>query len=375
MDFVAVNNVLRNVATLIEVQRNLPRPFNVFDLADVKHYETRHSAIIAGILGWSEKALCEFIKRFFHEDISNVPMKDTSVSTEYIIDIDGEQRRLDILIRVGQEVCVVIENKILTEDHSNQLEAYWEWLQRQCQQRKYLVYLTLSGSPSSENFPNDKYICLSYEKSIRDFLLYCATLTNMDTRFNSAVLQYAEFWENWFMQSDELTDKVCSEILNSEANYLAAEQVFLYFRTAKHRLIKRILQSWQNTKERNGFIPLGRAEELTGSSCDTFSFKWNDTYAIGFEFTNYFNDLHYGVFDNKEVNSRLPFLGWKCSPWWPAYKSLQSNERVRYLGDNGAICLTDQQAIFSALDSAFDETINLLSANPDVFGGMSQQKQ
>ena len=275
MDLEAVDKLLKEVSFEIEHQKRLPRHFNVFNIADVRHYETRHSAILAGLLGWdgSRKPLCQFLKMFIYKDIQEDELKNVVVSTEYTIDVDNEKRRIDILLQVGRELCVIIENKIYSDDHSTQLAAYYKWLQTQKYKRKELVYLTLHGSPSSEGFPDEKYIRLSYEKNIRDFLTVCSALTNLDERFNSTALQYAEFWENWFMESDELKKNVVDEILKSKENYQAAEQIFNAYREAKYKLISNLLQSWQNKIEANGYILCDKASEMIGNQYVKMSFN------------------------------------------------------------------------------------------------------
>lgn len=373
MVFDILGRLLSDISKEIEIQHRLPKQFNVFELTEVRHYETRHSAILAGILGWkgSRKPLCQFLKMFLPEEsFSDEQLKNASVFTEYAIYINNEQRRLDILIKIGDDVFVVIENKIYTEDHSMQLEAYRSWLDTlQHHTKRYLIYLTLDGRKSSENFSDDKYICLSYKKDIRDFLVNSAALTNIDTRFNSTLLQYTEFWENWFMQSEELNEKIREKILASKENYQAAEQVFLAFKDAKHQLIKNLLQSWQDRKA-SEFLPCDKANDMIGKFWEKMSFTWNDNYIFGFEFSaNYFTNLCYGVIGKEAVQDwQSTFDGWgKSPPWWPAYKFIQ-NDKIRHLGDNSEICISEADEIFRVLDEAFYETVRLLNEHQEYFG-------
>ncbi len=368
MELKFIKSLLSEVS---EIQRRLSIRFNVFDIADVRHYETRHSAILAGILQWegSRKPLDFFLKRVFNQiDLSEKQLADLSVSTECWIDVKDEKRRLDILIR-SKDICVVIENKIFTEDHTNQLDAYKEWMDKQNCSYCRLVYLTLKGTESSEGFSEEQYVRISWRTDIRDFLVYCSSLTNIDLRFNSTALQYAEFWENWFMATNGISDL----ILSSKENYLAAQGIFHAFTEAKYKLIKNTLKNWQNNIKE---LPVDKdcnVDKLNGEACEKILFKWNAKYRIGFEFGgSNFSKLLYGVIGDGEVSNRTPFNGWEASSWWPAYKKIQ-NKEISELGENSEICLSNIQEIYQVLNSAFNEIIDFVQNHPESFAAKNSQ--
>ena len=56
--------------------------------------------------------------------------------------------------------------------------------------------------------------------------------------------------------------------------------------------------------------------------------------------------------------------GWKQTPWWPAWKSIDA----RNLGDNVHLCIAKRKRIYIALDDAFDEIIKMLKQNETLFG-------
>jgi len=368
----ALDNLLKQVSFEIELQKRLPPKFNVFELCGIQHYEARHSAILTGILGWngSREPLREFLRLFCDIDDPGC-LRNVSVITEHKIRIKREDRRLDIFIKIDNEIYIAIENKIYTEDHSGQLEAYSEWLEKQQPQssKRFLFYLTLGGRKSSEWEEKEKYICLSYQEDILKFLRSCAKITNIDQRFNSAILQYIEFWENRFMQADELKNKTCKKILSSLENFQAAKQIYETFWGAKIKLIKDALSEWQeNVKKDKKLSIIEHAMDLSGTNqYEKMSFIWNDDFFISFEFVSKnFLDLAYGISCPISKNDRPNIAGWDTSDWWPAFKYI-SDGRVKYIGNNPDICF-EQDLIKNVLNAALGEILSLLEERKDIFG-------
>ena len=160
-----------------------------------------------------------------------------------------EQRRLDILIKINNRLLIIIENKIFSNDHDQQLKSYSDWLETQPAEEKYLVYLTLYGTLSIEGFSEDKYKCLSYKKDIIQWLKDCSSLTQFDMRYHLALFQYQEFWEKWFMETNELNEKIIQLIISNSTSYNSAKQIAADFGKARIHLISSTLQKWQKTKQ------------------------------------------------------------------------------------------------------------------------------
>jgi hypothetical protein len=84
---------------------------------------------------------------------------------------------LDILVETpDNNARLVIENKIYAGDQTNQLKRYANHIK----DKGILLYLTLDGHEASEEslggLSSDKYICISYEKEIREWLDECLCL-------------------------------------------------------------------------------------------------------------------------------------------------------------------------------------------------------
>jgi len=80
----------------------------------------------------------------------------------YAIEIFREKFNIDILIKSKKEV-IILENKIETTDHSQQLSSYLKTMQYQGYKDEniYIVYLTLFGDEPTETSIRDRVINIS----------------------------------------------------------------------------------------------------------------------------------------------------------------------------------------------------------------------
>jgi hypothetical protein len=156
---------------LKQLEKILNEP-NIFNILKIEKRETLHSNFLAWLLNPKEshglkdkflkKILNEFYKKdqYYGMDLS----KNIEVTTEHVID-DG---RIDILIKdLKNKKIVLIENKIETKEHDEQLTRYKNWVEKNFSKTDYkeyvLVYLTLYGdSPKTET----TYIPFSYKKIV-----------------------------------------------------------------------------------------------------------------------------------------------------------------------------------------------------------------
>ena len=156
--------------------------FNVFSAIGIERKEIRHSALLASFLdpngfhGMSDLFLKEFLNRI---DFTHFPVKDARVFTEEVI---SNNRRLDIdICSKDGKYKVVIENKIYTSDHDQQLNAYLEDLKKQKLTDYKLVYLTLYGEKPIEDIKEDEthLICLSYKDDIIQIIDSVSSINNL----------------------------------------------------------------------------------------------------------------------------------------------------------------------------------------------------
>jgi hypothetical protein len=143
---------------------------NIFRALKVERREIRHSNFIAYLLdpnenhGLNEILLKKVLQEIFSE------ATDASKAIYYADEIDygnvevrREWRNIDILIITENEV-LVIENKVDTEDHSNQLERYKEISKSAFPDKnRVYIYLTPFGTSPRDEVSARDYINYSYQ--------------------------------------------------------------------------------------------------------------------------------------------------------------------------------------------------------------------
>ena len=142
---------------------------NIFRALSIERKELRHSNFIAYILdprenhGLKDIVLRKLLRDLFTESKS---LDRTIFDADYIdlnnIEIRREWRNIDILIVLKNDV-IVIENKVDSVDHSNQLRRYRKIVEESFQAKKrHYVYLTPFGNDPQDAESRSCYINYSY---------------------------------------------------------------------------------------------------------------------------------------------------------------------------------------------------------------------
>ena len=165
-----------------------PEPFNVFSVLRKETDEVHlHSRFLHALLNYRpapdnpRKNLADFLHSVVH--IDNF---DSDRAT-----VERESNNIDILIRDHSSMqAVVIENKIWARDQSQQLRRYAEQLK--CQgYTPYLLYLTLYGTPPSEDRADGlEYECISYKEDLPPWLKRCQKRAYDEPALRESVAQY-----------------------------------------------------------------------------------------------------------------------------------------------------------------------------------------
>ena len=153
---------------------------NIFRILNISKTEIRHSNFLAWLLDpyESHNLRDAFLKRFLL-DIS-VELDLASIEN---IEIRREWRNIDLLI-IAENMVVCIENKVESNEHSDQLSRYKKIVQESFPNKKSIfVYLTPNQTTVSDN----EYILYSYEQ-IAEILKRMISLFNRN--ITSEVLQY-----------------------------------------------------------------------------------------------------------------------------------------------------------------------------------------
>lgn len=165
-------NLLHDQTTVQEIEELVNTP-NIFEILKIGDYEIRHSNMLAWLLnpagnhGLDNKILKAFM-RLVAEDLPGENKDVLNDLNDNELDsfmVYREHKHLDIFIVSDSCECgILVENKLFTGEHDNQLDNYKKKIGTQYPDYKlFYVYLTPSGLESSDP---DNWKSLSYQKLI-----------------------------------------------------------------------------------------------------------------------------------------------------------------------------------------------------------------
>jgi len=152
----------------IELELRTP---NIFHILDISRVEIRHSNFLAWLLdpnethGLGKLFLTKFLRELatFSETDTTFDEFDIGDQNFNNVEIRREWKNIDLLI-IFDKLVVCIENKVDSQDHSNQLSKYRNIVQESFKNhKKVYVYLTLTGEQPNEEKENEYYKTYSYE--------------------------------------------------------------------------------------------------------------------------------------------------------------------------------------------------------------------
>jgi hypothetical protein len=196
--------------------------FNIFEALGVARAERIHSNFLGFLLNPREShgLGCRFLMRFLQTALRCPPTVATMTPAEIGLrdfsraDISIERDKMDVIIRDNsnsddsRNLSVIVENKIYSKEHSNQLTRYFRRERLRYPRRKVFgIFLTIDGDDSSD----ENYALVSH-RAIRELI---TELLNSDRRIDpevqSALRQYADLIGRHFMPDEEL-EKLCERI-------------------------------------------------------------------------------------------------------------------------------------------------------------------
>lgn len=162
---------------LASLEKELAR-FNIFEAVGMISQETRHSHFLAFLLnpsgnhGLGEAFLKQLLIRSVRTNTSN-----TSFSADHhlnVIDIDGadlheatvqtEWNNIDIfIVNEKFQLVVVIENKIFSREHDDQLRRYREILEENYPEKENYRHLLIFLTPNEDTASHREYVNLGYK--------------------------------------------------------------------------------------------------------------------------------------------------------------------------------------------------------------------
>jgi hypothetical protein len=155
-------------AELEQLEDNL-RQFNIFEAIGMQWQELRHSAFLAFLLDPQQPHGLgdDFLKKVLQTALlgnKTTPLPVNIVKLHLMTltqtRVERESNNIDILLLNDEyELAVVIENKVWTGEHTNQLDRYYRTIQRQYPRWRIIgLYLTPDGTVPSDR----RYLPISY---------------------------------------------------------------------------------------------------------------------------------------------------------------------------------------------------------------------
>ncbi len=179
--------------------------FNKIGMADM---ERVHSAVI----GWMLSDECMAFDIAVRSNILNNLFFGSDTDKVYTkIESHIEWEDIDILFETedsqGNEDCWIIENKIKTSQHSNQLKKYEDIINKNySNSNKHFAYLTLIGETASKN---DQWINITYHKLVQ---LLSESLKDLQNSTDAVILK------EYYYTIQQL-DNAAQEFIKNPGNY------------------------------------------------------------------------------------------------------------------------------------------------------------
>ena len=171
-----------------------PRPFNLFSVLRGARDEVRlHSRFLAALLDHRDHRTKgqENLKDFLRAVLS---LKDDRFDWAKSM-VQKERSNIDILITLGDQVAVVIENKIDHGDEERQLERYVETVDSWGYEEIHPIYLTLDGRPPSPesigSLSLERVTRIGYSSNaFQDWLRNCQRRAFDEPELRGSIVQY-----------------------------------------------------------------------------------------------------------------------------------------------------------------------------------------
>ncbi len=187
---------------------------NIFQILNVSRAEIRHSNFLAWLLdpngthGLGKLFLTKFLRDIATSEIASDLDEFEIVELNFNnVELRREWRNIDLLI-VFDTIVICIENKIDSQDHSNQLAKYRSIVNETFKKhQKVFVYLTPTGEQPTASKEREFYVPYSYEQIIEQA---DRVLQIHGKSLNTGVYQYISDYlttiKRGLMKNDELNE-------------------------------------------------------------------------------------------------------------------------------------------------------------------------
>lgn len=228
--------------------------FNVFDTLKVSRTEIRHSNVLAWLFDPRETHGLggAFIQSFINVIISKGIINNNIDKVKLLLTqfdnyrLFREKNNIDILAVNDSEqakVVLVIENKIDSNDHNDQLNRYYEYIESEYDEyERIYLYLTPDGRDPLEESGN--WDLVGYD-SIIDAISRTTKKATINQHLQQFIDDYLDILRREIVDNNELNE-ICTEIYNKHK-----EALDLIFENKPDRLqnVADIIVKWCEKKE------------------------------------------------------------------------------------------------------------------------------
>ena len=198
-----------------------------------------------------------------------------------------EKNNIDILLK-SKNQAIIIENKIYTEDHSNQLSKYLTLIEKEgySKEKISLIYLTLFNEEPNEKKVKDIVINITYETNIVNWIELCIKEVATIPTLRETLVQYLMLIKKLTNQSQNKGYLMeIKDILLKDDNLKLALDMQEAIKEAKIELQLKFWESLSNTLKSKGY--------------DFIFYDSNDSKNLKKAITKYYekrkNIRHYGI--------------------------------------------------------------------------------
>lgn len=282
------------------IELSLREP-NIFRALSVERREIRHSNFLAYLLdpienhGLRDIVLRKFLRSVFSDQRSDRTVFDADMLDLRQVEIRREWRNIDILILLPDDV-IVIENKVDSLDHSNQLARYRQTIDDAFPKRcRHYVFLTPAGADPIDHEQAEKWMNYSYTQ-IADVLETILALyhESIGDKVRHYLRDYLTTVKRELLMTDKLNDLALKVYLTHRAAFDfifenrpdPASQLYPYFESALRA------EGFSIGSRNKGFIRFSSEKLLKAfprngqgwPEKEPFLFEidyfWNKTYAV-----------------------------------------------------------------------------------------------
>lgn len=217
----AIENFLLDIDSLDEITSKLSK-FNVFETLGLVNMELKHSNVLSWLLnpkenhGLDEVFIKKFIQIISKKNKEYLENHDMGLIYLSLLDYSGvivkrEWNNIDVLVASENEkFVVVIENKIWSKEHSDQLTKYRNIIEDEYSGfKKIYLYLTPNGeSPSDDK----NWLAIDYlivQEALNDSLELIGE--NIGKSVKLFIEQYMDILRRYIVGNGEL-EKICTDI-------------------------------------------------------------------------------------------------------------------------------------------------------------------